>query len=62
MVSPIIACILYLLHVPLASFLELNGGVCQFFIIYAIPIWLHVNCSYLSRDEPTQLTDRYADD
>jgi len=29
-ISPIIACILYFLQVPLASFLEINDEVCQF--------------------------------
>lgn len=54
-ISPMIACVLYLLGVQLASFLEINGGVCQFFIIYGVPIWLHIKCSYMrSNDHPEQ--------
>lgn len=42
-----VACILYVVKVKIESFIEINGGICLFFVIYAIPIWLHVKCSYL---------------
>lgn len=46
-ISPMIACILYVLDVSIFTFVDLNGGICQFVLAYAIPVYIHVQCRYL---------------
>jgi hypothetical protein len=48
--SPIIAFTLYMLQVNLSTFINLNGGICLFFAIFAIPIYNHVKCRYFHQE------------
>lgn len=47
-VTPVVAAILYLLKISLSTFVEINGGVCVFFISYVTPVCLHLYCVYFS--------------
>lgn len=49
--STLIAYLLYALKVNLTTFINLNGGVCLFFAMFAIPMYHHIKCNYFPPKE-----------